>query len=139
MLEILIAVAIGAIVVSIALPSFLSSIKKGRRSEAMTALTAIQQEQERWRSNNTTYSSSLSELRVTSPTSPGGYYTLTVSGNTDTGYTAVANGTGSTQSGDGDCAKLGVRVARGAITYASCRSCADADLVFAAQNSCWAR
>jgi len=141
LLELVIAMVIGAILVAVALPAFMGSIRKGRRSEAMTALTALQQEEERWRSNNQTYTATLgsSGLRVTSPSSPGGYYTLAISGNSETGYTAVADGTASSQAGDGECAKLAVKVDRGAISYAACRSCADSSLVFAATNTCWSR
>jgi type IV pilus assembly protein PilE len=139
LLELVIAMVIGAILVAVALPSFMGSIRKGRRSEAMAALTALQQESERWRSNNQTYSSTLSDLRITSPTSPGNYYTLSISGNTGTGYTAVADGTASSQANDGACAKLAVKVDRGSISYASCQSCADSALVFAPTNTCWSR
>ena len=65
LLELVIAMVISAIIVSVALPSFMGSIRKGRRSEAMTALTALQQEQERWRSNNQAYTTTLSDLRIT--------------------------------------------------------------------------
>lgn len=134
LLELMIALVITAILVAVALPSFMSSIRKGRRSEAMTALTALQQEQERWRSNNQTYTTSLTNLRINSATTaPGGYYSLSVSSATDTGYTAVADGTGSGQAADGNCNKMAVQVDRGNITYA------DANLSFAASNPCWAR
>jgi type IV pilus assembly protein PilE len=139
LLELIIAMMIAAILVAVALPSFLDSIRKGRRSEAMTGLTALQQEQERWRSNNQTYSDSLTALRVTSPTNPSGYYTLGISNHTATGYEAYAIGTGSSQANDGQCAVLGVKVDRGNISYASCSSCATNTLTYAATNTCWAR
>lgn len=141
LIELVIAMVIGAILVALALPSFMSSIRKGRRSEAMAALTNLQQEQERWRSNNQSYTDQLSNLRISSATTtPGGYYTLSVvSGSaTATGYEAVANGTGSSQSNDGDCAVLAVKVERGSISYASCRSC-NSGFSFTASNTCWAR
>ena len=139
LLELVIAMVIAAILVALALPSFMGSIRKGRRSEAMTALTALQQEAERWRSNNQSYTATLSDLRITTPTSPGGYYTLAISGNSATGYTAIADGSASSQTDDSTCVKMAVKVDRGAITYASCRSCADTDLVFAPSNVCWSK
>lgn len=141
LLELIIAMIIGAILVALALPSFLDSIRKGRRSEAMAGLTALQQEQERWRSNNQEYTLSLASLRVTSPTNPGGYYTLdVVSGSTSaTGYAAYADGRGSSQANDGQCSVLGVKVERGNISYASCASCDPITLTYAATNTCWAR
>jgi type IV pilus assembly protein PilE len=139
LIELIIAVAIGGILVALALPSFLGSIKKGRRSEAVSSLTNLQQEQERWRSNNQTYTESLANLRMTSPSSPGQYYTLAVTAGTATatGYEAVADGSSSTQSSDGECAKLAVKVDRSSITYASCSTCTS--FTFAASNLCWSR
>jgi len=139
LIELAIAMVIAALLVAVALPSFLDSLRKGRRSEAMAGLTTLQQEQERWRSNNQAYSESLTNLRVTSPTNPGRYYTLAVkSGSgTATGYEAIADGTGSSQANDGDCAKLAVKVERGSITYASCRTCSS--FTYSSTNACWAR
>ena len=130
---------IAALLVAVALPSFLDSIRKGRRSEAMAGLTTLQQEQERWRSNNQTYSESLTDLRVTSPTSPGRYYALSIKtgSGTATGYEAIADGGGSGQANDGECAKLAVKVERGSITYGSCRSCTT--FTYSSTNTCWAR
>jgi type IV pilus assembly protein PilE len=134
-----IAMVIAAILMALALPSFMNSIRKGRRSEAMAGLTSLQQEQERWRSNNQTYTESLTDLRISSPTSPGRYYTLAVvsSSGTATGYEAVADASASSQANDGDCAKLAVKVDRGNISYAGCRSCST--FTFSATNACWAR
>ncbi len=139
LIELVIAMVIAVFLVAVALPSFMDSLRKGRRSEAMGGLTALQQEQERWRSNNQAYSESLTDLRITSPTSPGRYYTLAVkSGSgTATGYEAIADGTGSSQAKDGDCAKLAVKVERGNITYASCSTCTT--FTYSSTNACWAR
>ncbi len=139
LIELIIAMVIGAILVALALPSFLSSMRKSRRSEAMAALTSMQQEQERWRSNNASYTSSLTDLRLTTPSNPGHYYVLTIANNTATGYEAIADGTSSSQAADGNCAKLAVKVDRGAITYAGCQSCATNALSYAATNICWSR
>lgn len=139
LIELAIAMVIAAVLVALALPSFLSSMRKGRRAEAMAGLATLQQEQERWRSNNQAYSESLSDLRVTSPTNPGRYYTLSVKtgSGTATGYEAIADGSGSGQAGDGDCAKLSVKVERGNITYGSCQSCSS--FTYSSTNACWAR
>jgi type IV pilus assembly protein PilE len=139
LIELIIAMVIGAILVALALPSFMGSIRKGRRSEAMAGLTTLQQEQERWRSNNSAYTESLTDLRITSPTRPGNYYTLTVkSGSaTATGYEAIADGSASSQSSDGACAKLAVKAERGNISYASCSGCSS--FTYSATNVCWSR
>ena len=136
LIELMIAVAVVGILLAVALPSFLDSIRKGRRAEAFAALSAIQQAQERWRSNNALYGT-LSNLTIVSSTS-GGNYTLAVTANTATGYEATADGSGSGQRNDGQCTKLSVRVDRGAITYASCTG-SGCTFTYAATDRCWSR
>lgn len=136
LIELMIAVAVVGILLAVALPSFLDSIRKGRRAEAFAALSAIQQAQERWRSNNPLYGT-LSNLTIASSTS-GGNYTLAVSASTATGYEATADGSGSGQRNDGQCTKLSVRVDRGAITYASCTG-SGCTFTYAATDRCWSR
>ena len=137
LIELMIAVAVVGILAAVALPSFLDSIRKGRRAEAFAALSAIQQAQERWRSNRPAYTATLSDLSIASSTS-GGNYTLAVTANTATVYEATADGSGSGQRNDGQCTKLSVRVDRGAITYASCTG-SGCTFTYAATDRCWSR
>lgn len=140
LVELTIVVVVMGVLAAIALPSFLDSLRKGRRSEAFAALSAIQQAQERWRSNNPQYASSVSSLVIGSPTRPGGYYTLSIDASSDTGFDASAIAvSGTSQANDGDCARLGVRVARGNITYASCASCAPSAFSYSNSNRCWSK
>ena len=140
LIELMIAVVVLAIIVALALPSFLGSIRKGRRAEAFSALAAIQQAQERYRGNNPTYATT-SELAaaspgaVVSPTRPGGYYTVSVASNTTTGYVVTADGSASSQAGDATCAKLSVEISGGSIKYASCKSCST--FTYATRDACW--
>ena len=141
--ELLIALVIVGVLVSIALPSFQNSIRKGRRSEAFAALAQLQQSQERWRSGHPAYSTSLSELGVTSPT-PTGYYTLTVAesgavGDTlATAYAASAFGVaGTSQAKDAECRNVSVRMRGGVLEYAGCGSCST--FSYAPTNACWSR
>ncbi len=138
MVELFITLIVVSLLLVVAVPSFMDSIRKGRRSEAFSALSAIQQAQERWRSNRAGYGS-LVDLGIAASSTPSGYYALSVSGASATGYTIVADGSGSGQSADGACAILGMRVVAGTISYASCASCAAADLSYTATNACWAR
>ena len=137
LIELMIAVAIVAILAAVAMPSFLDSIRKGRRSEAFAAISAVQQSQERWRGNNSTYSATLSDLGVVSPTSTG-YYAIAISSETATGYIVTATGqSGTSQANDAECKTLGVKVLGGNITYGGCGgSCT---LTFANTNPCWSR
>jgi type IV pilus assembly protein PilE len=89
LIELLIALVIIAILASIAIPSYESYLRKGRRVDAKNALSALQLAQEKYRGNNTAYSNSLTALGLTA-TSPQGYYSLTISAASGTGYTATA-------------------------------------------------
>ena len=138
LIELMIAVAVVGILLAVALPSFMDSIRKGRRSEAFAALSAIQQAQERWRSNRAAYTTTLADLGVTSAVStPGGYYTLSIASASATGYVLTALGSGS-QLSDGQCANLGVEMNGGAIRYASCTG-SGCTFTYAANDRCWAR
>ena len=57
---------------------------RGRRSDAMSALAAVSQAQERWRSDNTAYKSSLEDLPGGMAVSQGGHYDLAMVADTVT-------------------------------------------------------
>jgi type IV pilus assembly protein PilE len=118
LIELMIVVAIVGILAMVAYPSFMEQVRKSRRSDAIGALAQIQQAQERWRANNTTYTTDLSSagLKVSNPSS--GYYTLAVSGVSATGYTATATKAGA-QASDGKCATLTLTMAAGTLSYSS--------------------
>lgn len=145
LIEIMIAVAILGIISAIALPSFFDAIRKSRRTDAFTALSAVQQAQERWRANNPTYTDRLSALPSASEpglglpaTTANGYYTVAIASAAATGYivTATPVSTGS-QVKDGACARLRVEVAVGNVTYGSATTTGGFDT--AASNRCWSR
>lgn len=135
-IELVIAVIVVGVLTAVALPSFLDSMRKGRRSEAFSALSAVQQAQERWRSNRASFTGTLSDLGINATTNPGGYYTLSIASASPTGYEIQAQAAGS-QVNDTQCTKLGVKVEAGAISYGGCSGCST--LTFAPTNSCWAR
>lgn len=137
LIEVLIAMVIVGILLAVALPSFMDSIRKGRRSEAFSAMAALQQAQERWRGNNAGYAASTSLLGLASSTAPNGYYAISVTSSSATGYELLADGTLSSQSNDNACAKLGVQVNGGNILYGSCSSCST--FTWVATNTCWSR
>lgn len=139
LIELMIAVVVVAILAAVALPSFMDSIRKSRRSEAFTALSNIQQAQERWRANNAAYAADLgaSGLNVAT-TTPNGYYTLAVASTAATGYRAIATAvSGKSQDKDGNCAKLGVQLTGGNLTYGG--TSISGTLAYAATNPCWNR
>lgn len=124
LIEVMIAVAIVAIIAAVALPAYQDSVRKGRRADAMAGIAAIQQSQERWRGNNPAYSTSLTELGVVAPA----LYSLAVSApNSDgtglaRGYIVTATGQGG-QASDGECARMSVRMFEGNLRYAGCATC----------------
>ena len=142
LIELLIAIVVLGILAGVALPSFLDSIRKGRRSEAVSAISAAQQAQERWRGNNSAYTTTLASLGVPATTSSG-YYDVTIAApnapaTLANGYMVVANGrSGTSQANDSQCRKVGVQVSGGNVTYGGCGACAD--LTFAATHPCWSR
>lgn len=142
LIELMIAIAILGIVGSLAYPSFMGSIRKGRRAEAFAALSAVQQAQERWRANNASYATDLSAAPPAglgiAATTGGGLYSISLDNVSATGYDAVATPvSGTTQVNDGNCAKLGVRMSNGNLSYGGASSAGAVS--FAATSACWNR
>lgn len=150
----MIAVAIVAVLASIAYPAYQDSIRKGRRAEAFTALSALQQAQERWRSNNASYTATLANTAGSgvapnglgvSATTSSGLYAISVSSASATGYTATATAnSGTSQASDGTCKVLGVQMSSGAnfsgaVKYGSGDSSIDWSATNSDAGKCWAR
>ncbi|NEX64581.1 type IV pilin protein [Noviherbaspirillum galbum] len=105
LVELLVALVIVGVLASIATASYSDSMRKGRRSDAMVGLSSLQLAQEKYRSNNTTYGT-LTDIGG-STTSPQGYYTLSVSANSATGYTLTATAVSTkSQNNDTGCTAL---------------------------------
>ncbi|MBC7940155.1 MAG: type IV pilin protein [Chitinophagaceae bacterium] len=145
LIELLIAVVVLAVVTALALPSFNAAIRKSRRADAVAALTAVQQAQERWRTNQSAFAGAaqLTPLPAASPPglglpelSPSGYYGVAIAAASATGYVATAAAvSGTSQANDGTCALLGVRMDAGNVGYGSGASTID----WTDPNRCWAR
>lgn len=137
LIELLIALVVLGVLAAVALPAFNESIRKSRRSEAAAALTAVQQAQERWRSNNSSYATSVAALSLPA-TSSGGYYTISVDSATATTYNVVATAAaGKSQAEDGPCVRLRVRSNGGNLIYGSAPASGSFDE--SAGNRCWSR
>lgn len=141
LIELMIAVAIVAILAAIAYPSYTEYVSRGRRADGKAALLRIQQAQERWRSSNTVYATKdqLSAAPYSVPmVSENGYYELEVSVDQNPiiaaqGYSATAKPKG-TQTKDTKCANLTVTLAAGVLTYGASGS-ASSD----AKSYCWGK
>jgi len=142
LIELLIAVAIVAILARVALPTFFDTIRKSRRSDAIAAISMVQQAQERYRASNTKYGDNFATYTsggsfygvaqstdaaitgvtyASSYTTANGYYTLTLSGGSSTyasTYNIVAQAQGS-QANDSKCKYIEVDVSAGNFTYKS--------------------
>ncbi|WP_410498464.1 type IV pilin protein [Chitinibacter sp. S2-10] len=125
LIELMIVVAIIGILAAIALPSYNQYVKKSRRTDATVAISKIQQAQEKWRANNTSYGS-LTNLGISSDTE-NGYYTLSITGFNGTACTGSVTGTsycvvatavsGKAQASDTGCTTLSVGTLNGNTTY----------------------
>jgi type IV pilus assembly protein PilE len=72
--------AIVAILTTIAVPAFQGSVRKSRRTEAITTLLDIQLRQEKWRANHSAYGS----LADMGGIAANGYYEFSVEAATNT-------------------------------------------------------
>jgi len=115
LIEMMIVVAIIGILAAIAIPNYQDYVRKSRRTDATIAISKIQQAQEKWRANNSSYTATLSDLGITN-TTEGGYYTLSLSGASATGYTVLATAVnGKSQQSDSNCKILAAQTSNGNI------------------------
>jgi len=125
LIELMIVVVIASILVSLAVPSYLAYVRRGRRVEAKTAVLDLAGREERYFSTSATganYSQTAADLGYTALPSnlPSGYYTLNVcavgpgmagacppSNQAAPGFTVTATAIG-TQTADTQCASFAV-------------------------------
>lgn len=122
LMELMIVVAVVAILSMIALPSFLEYTRKGKRAEATTAIGDIQLREERFRADNPTYGDTTtaavttnlfgSTANVTTYNTLYKNYSIGVTGTSASGYTVTATRKGSMTS-DPKCANFTVVVTSG--------------------------
>ena len=117
-IELLIVMAIISIMALIASSLFSPYVLRGRRIDAGNAMLSISLAEERYRSNNSQYGT-LAQVWGGVSTSPEGYYTLTITNVSATGYTvtAVAQGNQANDSVSGtSCSTLTLGQSSGTIT-----------------------
>lgn len=133
LIELMIVVAIAAVLASMALPSFEGHLQRARRADALVAVMHIQAAQERFRGNGTSYGS-LSEIGVAA-NSPAAHYVVRAEAYDADGYEVLATASG-VQARDTGCRYLKVRAAGPNFVYSS-----GADGTFAnppsANRRCW--
>ncbi len=86
LIELMIVLAIVAILAAVAYPSYMDSIRAARRVDAMNGLLDLQNQEEKWRASNLTFNDFADAISADT------YYTLAVTDgtNTATGYTLTA-------------------------------------------------
>lgn len=110
LIELMIVVAVIGILAAIAYPAYQGYVEKSRRADGHSALTDLRLELEKWRGNNSSYTSDLSVLGLDFPsTSPDGYYTISIASATGNSYVIEADPTG-VQASDTDCDPLKITV-----------------------------
>lgn len=118
LIELMMTVVILGILVVMTSVVFTSRIREGRRSDAQNSLVSMALAEERYRTSNTTYGT-LAQVWGGVTTSTGGYYTLSISNVSATGYTltatAIGNQANDTESGT-SCTPITYTVSNGSIT-----------------------
>jgi type IV pilus assembly protein PilE len=106
LIEVMIAVVILSIVAAIAVPNFMGFMTDTRRVDAITSLTEIAGEQQRFMSEQNRYATSMTEMGYAADPmiSEEGLYMITVNNPTPTSYVLTATPVaGGAQANDAEC------------------------------------
>lgn len=120
MLEVMAVLIIISVLSIVGIALFTGNVRQGRRADGVNTLLAISLAEERYRTVNTTYGT-LAQVWGGVTTSAQGYYTLSISGASATGYTLTATAIGdqaNDRSGSTSCATLTLTSASGTVTEA---------------------
>lgn len=97
LIEVMVVVAVIALLASVAMPAYQSSVRKARRADARAALVTTAQLMERYATEHggsgystATLSTAAGPTVVGKPTSDNGYYALSITGLTATAFTLRA-------------------------------------------------
>lgn len=118
LLELIIVLVVISILTILAIILYSSQIRQVRRADGIDSLNSLSLAEERYRTSNLQYGT-LAQVWNGVTTSTGGYYTLSISGTSATGYTLTATAVGN-QANDTDgstsCATLQITVSNGTVT-----------------------
>ena len=90
LMELMIVIVVVSILAAIAVPSYQDYVTRSRRSDAKAGITEVQLAEEKWRANNTAYTTAIvADLGLTID-SPDDYYDLSVTAADATTYTIRA-------------------------------------------------
>jgi len=137
LMELMITLAVAAILLMVAIPSYMNYVMKSRRSDAKTSILEISQLEENFRGDNNKYSDNIQELcrsfqcndNYKKSFSKEGFYTLVLTATPTTTFTITATpAADKAQVGDTMCAEfsvnqLGQRAAKNSSTSDSTSEC----------------
>lgn len=144
LVELMVALAVAGILAAIAYPAYVKQMQKGRRADALAALTAIMQAQERYRANGPNYATSLVDLNM-DLTKLAPYYQFTLTGvgaqaGFSTGFQATATALSSgPQAADLTCKSLTVRLEGANPTYLAMGDPNGTGTDVVTTSQCWPR
>lgn len=107
LMELMITLAIVAILAAVAIPSYRQYSTRGHRTEGAMALTQIAARQEQFYLQNNTYADALGDLGFASAQSEHGRYALAITTGNVTNFVARATAQGG-QTDDEDCTVLAI-------------------------------
>ncbi len=116
--EMMIALALMAILSALALPSYNSQQRQARRADARQALQQVQLEQARWRGQHEQHAEQLSSLGWISDRSALGHYQIAIEEASSQGYTVKATPVGS-QARDEPCNPMRLQLVDSALLVLS--------------------
>ncbi len=106
LIELMVVLAITAILGAIAYPSYLDYLQRGRRADGQAALMAVEAAQASWRVSHASYTTTLGATGLDLSASSGdGHYVIAITQADATSYSASATPVGS-QAADSACSPL---------------------------------
>ena len=103
--ELLVSLALMAVLAAVGLPAFQAQQSQARRSDAQSALQQLQLAQARWRGIQSSHTADLASLGWSGNLSPGGHYRLAIEDASPEGYSLIATPIGA-QARDSACAPM---------------------------------
>jgi type IV pilus assembly protein PilE len=94
LIEVMIVVAIIAILARVALPSYVDYVRRGRVPDATVTLSTLQIKMEQWFQDNRSYYTSASVKTCGVTASASSYFSFSCTASSDTAYVWTATGTG---------------------------------------------
>lgn len=124
LVELAVVMAVTALLVTLALPTFTAPMTHARRSDAVAALTRLQAAQEQYRLEHGVYAAEPEHLRGRHERSESGWYDITWNRSDPWRFEAQATPRAdSPQRGDSDCAPLTLRAHDGMVEHGPSLRC----------------